>query len=162
MHSKRFSLVVFVCVTVLIGIVVWRLRPVPPPMLHYVEVRTDHDGQIAVFRATNVSDQPFSYLAYDASTPWFYHRVPTASGGRPEAAYPCGMGAGHFELPPHTSRDLEIPIFGSLVPATVGIYFEQATPEEIDSRSQRPFAEFRSFIYHFLPTPEPTWSATSR
>jgi hypothetical protein len=158
MKAKLYWLIAIVCATVLISSIALRLRSIPSPTLTFVAIRPGPYGQVALFRAANTSHRPFSYLGYGPSMPWFYRRVATASGFRPECVYDCGTGAGYIELPPHSTRELTISISFASIPSDLGIYFEQGTPAEISNPAKSPLGKLRRFIRQLLPSPDPTWS----
>jgi len=159
MKSKHTKFIALLLVTVIVGTFIWWLRNRPSPSLSFVEFRTDQHGQlVAVFRASNTSDQPFSYLGYSASMPWYYYRLPTASGWRQESGFDCGTGIGYFEFPPHSALDFNVWPPHAAPKFAVGVSFERATPAEIHSRSRSLFAELNHFIWGLLTTPQRTWS----
>lgn len=161
--ATRCLLALLVPAAVLAGFLASMLRIDSPPSLKFVGFRTNQfDRQVAVFRATNSSDQPFSYLGYGPTMPLHCYRTPTSTGWHIEINGYCGNGVGLSELAPHTSIDFEVDPLGASPPFAIGIAFERGTPSELERRAHSRFAELCYFIQHWLPAREPTWSALAQ
>jgi hypothetical protein len=154
--SKCYIFVGLLVIATLVGAFVWRLRMSSPPSLGFVEFRTSAYGRlVAVFRATNKSEQPYSYLG-GAERPFYSYGVPTATGWRIEEPGFCGTGCGFHELAAHTSINFEVPSSSTSAQFALGVHFVRATPKEIYSRLHSLIYGYRHFVQRWLPEPEPT------
>lgn len=160
MKAKHLKLSGIVCAVSLVGFVVWRVRQTPPPSVSFVEYRAGQYGEVAVFRATNISNRSFSYTGYGPSMPWIYRQVSTRTGFQPESVYDCGTGVGCFELPPHATVEFQFPSWhcGETRKPVIGIYFHKATPKHLMGSAPPALANLWYLIRERFPRPDPTWS----
>ena len=153
------------------GLIAW-LGYAPSPTIHFIEFR---DGQYsipgeifkadraAVFRITNDSRVPYSFIGYGPSLPFYIYRIPDHSHDSGWVSIsPRKYGGVADTIAPHATFDIEVP--DEKPPFAIGIHFERGTAEQLQSRNSSPSSISR-FIYllrcridpDYLG-PEPTWS----
>lgn len=160
MKPKLRLLVVLLLTTALAGLFIWLLRSAASPSLIFVGHRTDPLGRpLAVFRATNPSDQSYSYFGGSAS-PFHTYRAPAATGWQVVDPDLCGVGCTWHELAAHTSIEFEVPTLDDSTQFALGVHFVRATPSDLIRRghSPGPLARLRQLLHKWLPAPQPTWS----
>ena len=140
------------------------------PAIRFIEFRdgqylgeypgTTKMGRVAVFRITNDSCAPYSFLGYGPSSPFYLYRVPTASGWT--SISPRKWGGEADTIPPHATLDIQVP--SGEPPFAIGIHFERGTAEQLQSRD-RSSSDISTFFYRLCRRiypnyrgPEPTWS----
>lgn len=140
----------------------------PPPTIEFIEFRTGQyripgetskADRAAVFRITNRSSVPFSFLAYAPSQPFYDYKLPSPSGWYTQA--PRKSGPVGDTIAPHSTLDIEVP---ALSPSfAIGIHFECGTAEQLQSGNARRgvFHTLRRRIQPDYTGPEPTWSSVA-
>lgn len=87
-----------------IALVVWQRRhSVPPLAVTLVGYRTASDERVAVFRATNFSEQPFAFYGGSVSDPLFWYRVPDGSSWKSMARTGGPKASGFYTLERHSN-----------------------------------------------------------
>jgi hypothetical protein len=171
---KRKSILLLLVGLCACGLIAW-LSYAPSPTIRFVEFR---DGlypipsertevsRAAVFRITNDSRVPYSFLGYGPSSPFYYYRVPDSSDESGWLALsPRRHGRVADTIAPHATLDLEVPVRGK-GPFAIGIQFERCTAEQLQARDSSSPSALSRFIrrlrYFRVPEyysgPEPTWS----
>lgn len=110
MKSKAL---VALCVMALLvcgtALVVWLRRHSDPPIaVSFVGYRSTSDGRVAVFRATNSSEQPFTFFGFSGSEPDYLYNVPGGGTRKPKAIIDDEGKRGLHTFGPHSSIEFTV------------------------------------------------------
>jgi hypothetical protein len=158
----KFIVLAVCSIAVLVGLA-FVPGPAARPTITLVEhLPNSEHWRRALFVITNSSSKTFSYWGTSPTTPFYEIRVQTASGWQLLPTFRCGVGAELHSLRPHTSIQFDAYTVDDDSPFTIGINFEEGTPDEITRRYLSKYAAFSRWfrnVTHFHGfQPALTWS----